>query len=135
MPKQLKPRKVGRPILPKGEAKGKIVPVRFDPHDLKIVAAAAKANNQTVSEWIRHVGRTAAESLMFKSTLHDAMQTILLQQPDRTASTSLLAEEIAKSGLYERKDGDAARAQQINARARHYPEIFEFSEPGIIRLK
>jgi hypothetical protein len=32
---------------------GKIVPVRFAADDLKAVEAAAKAKNQTVSEWIR----------------------------------------------------------------------------------
>ena len=48
-----KPKKMGRPRLPKGEAKGKIVPVRFALDDLKAIAARAKANNQNVSEWIR----------------------------------------------------------------------------------
>jgi len=48
-----KPKKVGRPKLPKGEAKGRIVPVRFRQDDLKAIEAAAKASNQTVSEWIR----------------------------------------------------------------------------------
>jgi predicted HicB family RNase H-like nuclease len=50
---QKKARKVGRPKLPKGEAKGRIVPVRFTPHDLRAIEAAAKANNQSVSEWVR----------------------------------------------------------------------------------
>jgi hypothetical protein len=50
---KLKPRSVGRPKLPKGEAKGKIVPIRFNPDDLKRVTAAAKARKLTVSEWIR----------------------------------------------------------------------------------
>ncbi len=48
-----KPRKVGRPKMAKGEAKGKIVPVRFNAEELKKVTAAAKANKQTVSEWVR----------------------------------------------------------------------------------
>lgn len=48
-----KHRKPGRPRLPKHEAKGKIVPIRFRHHDLKLIAAKAKANDQTVSEWIR----------------------------------------------------------------------------------
>ena len=52
MPAQ-KPKKVGRPKLAKGEAKGKIVPVRFNAEDLKKVTAAAKASKQTVSEWVR----------------------------------------------------------------------------------
>jgi hypothetical protein len=50
---QKKARKVGRPKLPKGTAKGRIVPVRFTADDLKAMAAAAKAKDQTVSEWIR----------------------------------------------------------------------------------
>lgn len=53
MPAQKKPKKVGRPKLAKGEAKGKIVPIRFNAEDLKRVTAAAKASEQTVSEWIR----------------------------------------------------------------------------------
>lgn len=48
-----KKRKPGRPKLPKGEAKGKIVPVRFAADRIKAVEAAAKASNQTVSEWVR----------------------------------------------------------------------------------
>ena len=39
--------------MPKGEAKGRIVPVRFTADDLKAMAAAAKAKDQSVSEWIR----------------------------------------------------------------------------------
>jgi hypothetical protein len=53
MPTQPKPKKVGRPKMAKGEAKGKIVPVRFNAEDLKRVTAAAKANKQTVSGWVR----------------------------------------------------------------------------------
>jgi hypothetical protein len=50
---QKKPRKVGRPALPKGYAKARIVPVRFNAGDLKAIEAAAKAKSQTLSEWIR----------------------------------------------------------------------------------
>jgi hypothetical protein len=46
-------KKLGRPKLPKGTAKGRIVPVRFTADDLKAVEAAAKASKQNVSEWIR----------------------------------------------------------------------------------
>jgi hypothetical protein len=45
--------KVGRPKLPKGTAKGRIVPVRFTADDLKAMAAEAKAKDMTISEWIR----------------------------------------------------------------------------------
>jgi hypothetical protein len=52
MAKQTKP-KIGRPKLPKGEAKGRIVPIRFNASDIKRIESAAKANQKTVSEWIR----------------------------------------------------------------------------------
>jgi hypothetical protein len=50
---------MGRPVLPKGEAKGKIVALRFNAHDLKSVERAAKMAKQTVSEWIRNAVSTA----------------------------------------------------------------------------
>ena len=43
----------GRPKLPKGEAMGRIVPVRFAPDVLKAMDAAAKSGKQSLSEWIR----------------------------------------------------------------------------------
>lgn len=48
-----KSKKIGRPNLPKGQAKGRIVPVRFSSEDIKRIEAAAKASHKTVSEWIR----------------------------------------------------------------------------------
>ncbi len=54
--------KIGRPKLPKGEAKGRIVPVRFTTDDLKAIAVRAKTANQNVSEWIR-------------STIHASLQS------------------------------------------------------------
>lgn len=59
MSQQSKPKKVGRPKLAKGEAKGRIVPVRFAPDELKTITAAAKSSKQTLSEWIRGTLRAA----------------------------------------------------------------------------
>ena len=56
---QPKPKKVGRPKLPKGDAKSSIVPIRLNTEDRKRVEAAARAKDQSVSEWIR-VALTAA---------------------------------------------------------------------------
>ena len=56
-----KTKRVGRPTLPKGAAKGRIVPVRFTAENLRAIEAKAKAKNVTVSEWIR-------------STVDDAIQ-------------------------------------------------------------
>jgi len=55
-------RKPGRPKLPKGHAKGLIVPVRVNPDDRKLFEKAAKASeHKTLSGWIRHTLRIAAE--------------------------------------------------------------------------
>jgi predicted HicB family RNase H-like nuclease len=48
-----KTRTVGRPALPKGHAKAKIVPVRFKPEEFKAMTKAAKASKNSLSEWIR----------------------------------------------------------------------------------
>lgn len=45
--------KMGRPKLPRGEAKGSVIQVRFTPQDTKAIEAAAKASSQSVSEWVR----------------------------------------------------------------------------------
>ena len=50
---QPKPKKMGRPKLPKSEAKGRIVPIRFNTQDLRRIESAARASQKTVSEWIR----------------------------------------------------------------------------------
>ena len=52
MAQQKKTRRVGRPKLPKGAAKGRIVPVRFTPDDLKEIEAAAKKEGfKSMLEW------------------------------------------------------------------------------------
>jgi uncharacterized protein (DUF1778 family) len=48
-----KPKKAGRPKLPKGEAMGRVIQVRLTAQDTKAIEAAAKASDQNVSEWIR----------------------------------------------------------------------------------
>ena len=53
MPKQPKPKKSGRPPLPKGNAKAVMLRVRVTPDELQAIETAAKASNKTVSEWIR----------------------------------------------------------------------------------
>ena len=58
-----KPKKVGRPKMAKGEAKGKIVPIRFNAEALKKVTAAARAKDQTVSEWVRSTINSSLEAV------------------------------------------------------------------------
>jgi len=56
-----KTKKMGRPKLPKGHAKGVIRPIRFTEADIKMFERAAKASeHKTLSGWIRHSLREAA---------------------------------------------------------------------------
>jgi hypothetical protein len=47
--------KMGRPKLPKGEAKGRIVPVRFAKSELRGIESSARIRKERTSEWLRRV--------------------------------------------------------------------------------
>ena len=53
MSRQSKPKKAGRPPLPKGDAKVATLRVRVTTEELRAIEAAAKAGKQSVSDWIR----------------------------------------------------------------------------------
>jgi mobilization protein NikA len=58
----VKPMKVGRPKLPTGIAKGRVMHVRLTPEEIERINASAKASNKTISEWIRSTLNAAIES-------------------------------------------------------------------------
>jgi uncharacterized protein (DUF1778 family) len=53
MPKQPKPKKPGRPPLPKGSAKAGYLRVRVTPDELQTIESWAKKARQTVSQFVR----------------------------------------------------------------------------------
>lgn len=53
MSQKPKPRKAGRPPLPKGLAKAQFLRVRVTPDEMKAIESKAKEANQSISEWIR----------------------------------------------------------------------------------
>jgi len=61
MPTQT-PKKVGRPKLPKGNAKAEMLRVRATPDELLAFDKAAKASKQKRSEWIRSTLLAALEA-------------------------------------------------------------------------
>jgi uncharacterized protein (DUF1778 family) len=61
MSEQKKTKRRGRPPLPKGQAKAKYVPMRLKEEDFKAFTKAAKANKQTLSEWMRSTLRKATQ--------------------------------------------------------------------------
>lgn len=48
-----KPKKAGRPKLPRGEAMGRVIQVRFTASDTRAIETAAKARDKGLSEWVR----------------------------------------------------------------------------------
>lgn len=64
-----KPKKIGRPKLPKGEAKGRIVPVRFATNTLKVMTKHSKDNQQSLSEWIREQAAVGAYPILERAML------------------------------------------------------------------
>jgi hypothetical protein len=69
-----------------------------------------------------------------KLTLHAAMERVLAGSARRRASYQMLSAEIAKQGLYTRKDGKPAPPNQISARAHRYPDLFD-TENGEVILR
>lgn len=65
-------------------------------------------------------------------TLDDAMRIVLHECPNKTATTTFIADEINRRRLYIQKDGGPVFAEQMFLRARHYPDLFEIPEKGRI---
>ncbi len=58
-----KAKKRGRPPLPKGHVKGKIVPMRLTAEEAKLFTKAADASeHESLSAWMRHTLKQAAAS-------------------------------------------------------------------------
>lgn len=58
-----KAKKRGRPPLPKGHVKGKIVPMRLTADEAKLFTKAANASkHESLSAWMRHTLREAANA-------------------------------------------------------------------------
>ncbi len=51
--REKKPKKVGRPKLPKGQAKTIVMQARVQPHERTSYANAAKAKGVDLSTWVR----------------------------------------------------------------------------------
>jgi len=56
-------RKAGRPALPKGEARGKITPVRLQDQERVVYEKTARKAGLSLSEWIRQSLKTTVENL------------------------------------------------------------------------
>jgi hypothetical protein len=57
-----KPKKAGRPKLPKGHAKGRVLGLRLTDDEIRAFTAAAKSKKLTVSEWMRGILNAGLEA-------------------------------------------------------------------------
>jgi hypothetical protein len=57
----MKAKRLGRPKLAKGEAKGVLIGARFAPDEAQRVEAAVKRSGQVKSDWIRNTLLNAAK--------------------------------------------------------------------------
>jgi predicted HicB family RNase H-like nuclease len=62
MPTQPKLKIAGRPRLPKGQVKSGAVKVRLNDDDRRQIEEAAKASNESMSQWIRSTLNAALEA-------------------------------------------------------------------------
>lgn len=58
MPK-VKPKRLGRPPLPKGTVRAKITPIRLQDDERAVFESAAKKAGLTLSEWMRQTLRAS----------------------------------------------------------------------------
>jgi HTH-type transcriptional regulator / antitoxin HigA len=99
-----------------------------------VLSGKRKLNRDHIAalSWRFHV----SPAVFFGETLplHEAIRIVLMGRESRMASTREISDEIERRGLYTRKDGDAARAKQINARVRRYPHLFQVDNEGAVKL-
>lgn len=67
--------------------------------------------------------------------LHDAIKIVLNETESKEMSASELAEVLYQRGLYSKRDGNKAPANQLRARITNYPELFEALPGNVIKLK
>ena len=99
-----------------------------------VLSGKRQLNRDHIARLSRRFQVSPAVFFRNEITLHEAIRLVLLGRESHSATTREISEEIEKRHLYSRRDGTAAKPQQINARVRKNPDLFEFSAPGVVRL-
>jgi len=58
-------------------------------------------------------------------TLHDALALVLRENGDQWMTVRELTDQVNARSLYRRRDGSPVEANQVHARAKNYPKLFE----------
>jgi HTH-type transcriptional regulator/antitoxin HigA len=101
-----------------------------------VLSGKRELNRDHIERLSRRFNVSPAVFFQKPITLHEAIRIVLLGRKNHTATTVEISEEIQQRGLFVRpKDSEPAKAKQINARAKKYPDMFEFVQPGVVRLQ
>ena len=74
---------------------------------------------------------TATGPAMDRLTLHEALAQVLRERANAWAKARELADEVNARRLYVRRDGRAVEVNQVHARVKNYPQLFEKDGPNI----
>lgn len=88
---------------------------------------------QKIKNQSKSIELDADNSARLNLTLHEAMRLVLSETKDNQMHATNLANEIYQRGLYLKRDGTKAKANQIRARAKNY-NMFEILPGSIIKL-
>lgn len=66
-----------------------------------------------------------------RMTLHEALQVILNERDNEWMTVTELADEVNDRSLYQKRDGSLVQPNQIHARAKSYPALFEKDGPRV----
>jgi antitoxin Phd len=93
--------------------------------------------SEKIAEDLRKDEKQMYQNIPIQSSykLHEAMQLVLGDKDDKTMHAADLSEEIYSKGLYTKKDGNKAQANQVRARSQNYSNLFEVKTGNMIKLR
>lgn len=74
------------------------------------------------------------EEVDTRRTLHEAIALVLEEQDNQWVHTRDIAEEVNRRRLYQKRDRSPVETNQIHARSKNYPHLFEKDGP-LVRLR
>ena len=77
---------------------------------------------------------TAVGAASDRLTLHEALAHVLRERGNAWTSARELADQVNARGLYVKRDGRAVEVNQVHARIKNYPHLFE-KDGSQIRLR
>jgi hypothetical protein len=101
---------------------------QLDARRMELKSMIAKARAALGLESSSVVAATAAPTRL---TLHEALAQVLRERANTWMSARHLADEVNARKLYAKRDGSAVEINQIHARVKNYPQLFEKDQSKI----